>query len=165
MSSSKRRRRSFTAAMKTKTVEYSRSHSLVATGREFSVNPRTVANWRKAAGVSAEGQAAEKTRLARENLAAKRKQLRVDMLERAGEMLKRMGEKFTFATKDGTLVEIEKPPASVCKDLALTLAILVDKLRLEEGEVTERTETLTSDVLDREIERLEAELAQRPAGE
>jgi len=71
---------------------------------------------------------------------AMRADLKVKLLERAAEMLERMGEKHLAVTKAGVLVEADKPPAAVCKDLAVTLGILIDKFRLESGEVTGREE-------------------------
>lgn len=43
---------------------------------------------------------------------------------------------------------------SKAKDAALTMAVLIDKAQLLAGAATQRTETITSDHLDREIARL-----------
>jgi transposase-like protein len=149
----------YTPEFKARVLETYVKDGPAVAAREFEMPLRTVKYWAHQQGVCTEAASKETTVAANEALRLRRAGLREKMLQRADQMLERMGEKYRTVAKDGTVVEYDAPPASVCKDLALTLAILVDKLRLEEGEATERTETLTIDVLDREIARLEAEVA------
>jgi hypothetical protein len=53
-------------------------------------------------------------------------------------------------------------PASAVQNYATSLAIFIDKFRLENGEVTGREEVVTVDAVDRAIQQLESELARRP---
>jgi ABC-type branched-subunit amino acid transport system ATPase component len=50
-----------------------------------------------------------------------------------------------FKGKDATEVTYPKAPAAAFQQYATSAAILIDKFRLEGGEVTERTEAITTD--------------------
>jgi transposase-like protein len=128
-------------------VEYYRTHSASETAAAFGVNKSAVSRWAKAAGLDKGAEVRAQTQAATEahelQAAASRAKLQVKLLQRAHEMLDRMGEKATIYVGSGATpmaVEIERPHASTCKDLALTAAVLIDKLRLEAGEATSRGE-------------------------
>lgn len=74
-------------------------------------------------------------------------------------LIDRCTESVKIITKDGIELELPEPPADAVQKLALAAAILMDKLRLELGEATGRTESWSMANLDAEAQRLEALLA------
>lgn len=93
----------------------------------------------------------------------KRAELRELLMDRAVEALHRMDDEHVdFKGKDAIKVTYPKPSAADMKNYAMTAAILLDKYRLELGEVTDRTESIGSESeLDREIARLIDEVERR----
>ena len=140
-----------------------------AAARLYKVSRDCVQRWARAAGLSTSAETKRATAAALDSLKARRLRIRDKLAERAEEMLDRMGERLTIYVGSGATpvpVEVDKPSASVCRDLATTAAILVDKLRLEAGEATERSE-VTHNYADRSDEDLirEAEQILRDADE
>ncbi len=138
------KRKTWTDAEKAAVVEYAKTHPVFETASKFGCSAGSVSNWCKAAGVDkaalVEQQTAAATAASIAAQAEKREQLRVKLLDRALTVLDRMDGKFKTFTKLGVEVELDEPPANVCKDLAVTCGILIDKLRLEAGESTIREE-------------------------
>lgn len=86
-----------------------------------------------------------------------RQRLRPLLLRQATDLLNRMNEPTTeYVGQQGKEVTYDRPPAADCKHYALAAAILIDKLRLEEGQATSRDEHITQSDFDREVAELEA---------
>jgi transposase len=112
--------------------------------RRTKVNPRTLKHWVQAAGLSQAR--AEKTETAREALAKergeKRERLRNLLLDKAIDLINRMDEPHKdFRGKDADEVWWDKAPAGAVQNYATSVAILIDKYRLEMGEATNRGES------------------------
>lgn len=138
-----------------------------AAARLYGVCRRTVQSWASAAGVCTSAETKRATEAALGSLKARRLRIRDKLAERAEEMLDRMTEAMTLYVGSGAQpmpVEIERPSASVCKDLATTAAILIDKLRLEIGEVTGH-DRVDLNVTDEEREEAERILRERIVAE
>ena len=135
--------------------------------RLYSVPRRTLQGWAKRAGLSTEANTKLATQAASKAQAARRIAVRAKLLQRVEEMLDRMDSmQIMYVGKDAVEVQLDKPPASVCKDFATTVGILLDKFRLEVGEPTGREE-VRHDYSDRSDEDLirEAEGILRDAAE
>lgn len=70
----------------------------------------------------------------------------------------RCTEPYVLYDKDGNPVELEEPPGYEVQKLMTAAGIAIDKYRLEMGESTGRTESITVGVLEAELARLEAGL-------
>jgi transposase-like protein len=118
--------------------------AVAAAAETIGTTPPSVRRWAKQAGIQLGDMAADRASRARkvhqDHYAAKRLELRLVALQRAFDMLERM--------ETGTAID--------ARNLAVAFGILVDKIRLEEGEATERTERVTAEWLDSEIKRLTA---------
>lgn len=132
-----------------------------AVQEQLGIPKQTVQSWARADGVRTvrnerTAEAVEAARLDRE---LTRERLRDAMLAKALDLIGRMDEPhIDFRGKDVTKVTFPKASASGCQAYATAAAILLDKFRLEVGEATNRTETHTTDQLDRDIEALLAKL-------
>ena len=136
--------------------------------KDLAIPKSTIVKWAKAAGLQPPTDnidAAAKAREAR--IALKRAKLKELLITKAVDLVTRMDEPHIDFKSGGNLGPVEvkfpKAPAKACHDYAFAAAILLDKFRLENGEVTGREEVVTIDAVDREIQRLEAELDRRGA--
>lgn len=68
-------------------------------------------------------------------------------------IIDRCTEETKIITKDGNEIVLPEPPADSVQKLATAAAILIDKLRLELGESTSRTESLDASRVDIELAR------------
>lgn len=100
--------------------------------------------------------------------AQRREGLKGKVLDRCEQILDAMGARHEMWMKgEGgalELVDLRRPPANAMKDYALAYGILIDKLRLEEGESTSRQEHVSKsdrDQIDDELDRMASELARR----
>lgn len=124
---------------------------------QLGIPKSTVMSWAIANGVRTvrNERTAEAVEAARLDRAHTRELLRDEMLRRALDLLERMDDPHVdFKGKDADEVIYPRPSPSGCQAYATAAAILLDKFRLEVGEVTGRTETLSTDQLDRQIEEL-----------
>jgi transposase-like protein len=109
--------------------------------RVHGIPTRTIGRWAKRAGAVPKDTTKMVAAAARMAVNTRRMVVREKLLCRVEEALDRMNESHTaYVGKDATPVELDKPPASVCKDLAYVVGILLDKFRLEVGDVTGREE-------------------------
>lgn len=132
----------------------------------------TIRSWAVATGTRTESRA--KNYAATEAAKAKanrlRKELHARLLEKAVDLLGRMDEPHIDFKGSGPLgpseVTFPKAPADACKFYATAVGILIDKYRLETGEVTAREEH-RHDLSNRSTEELleEAEDLTRRAAE
>jgi transposase-like protein len=117
-----------------------------ATAKQMGIPVGTVSVWARRAGVKASY--VEKMREATEAKEAKNKALRAELhgllLEQAVKLMKRMDDPHIDFKPGGALgpVEVTFPvaPAAACQHYATSVGILIDKYRLENGEVTGREE-------------------------
>lgn len=97
----------------------------------------------------------------------KRQELRDLLLDQALDMLHRMNEMHVeYRTRPGKeeeeIVHVLPAPKD-CQSYAVAAAVLIDKMRLENGESTAKTEHVTLGLVESEIQKLEAELGNVPA--
>lgn len=118
-----------------------------AAARLYGVPKGTLRDWVRACGLHTEAGTKKATQAASIALEARRLRIREKLGERAEELLDRL--------KD------ERDPQAY-RNLTWSFGVLFDKTRLEAGEATERTEAITMGAVEREIARLEAEMAAAP---
>ena len=114
--------------------------------RITGVPRRTIIDWASKAGVIAQApnEKMQAARIAR--MAVKREEMRELLLDRAVDLLERLGG---------------PSKAADTKHVATAAAILIDKYRLEMGEATARTYHEGSDDIDRRVAQLVAEMGTR----
>ncbi len=159
----------FTPAQKAKALELYTTVGPRAAGRQIGCSEKSVRKWVK----DHETNTGERLSPPTENILAcvkaqearvldMRAKLKTQLLEKAVDLLGRMDAPHTdFKGQGAHEVVYPIAPASACLSYATSIGILIDKFRLENGEVTGRDEVITVDKLDREIEKLESELARR----
>lgn len=81
-----------------------------------------------------------------------------EIVDQIRQTLAKMDEPGVWVTKDGDEVEIPRSARDI-RDFSIAIGVLIDKMRLELGEATERTEVISPDRIAEEINRLESELA------
>lgn len=119
-------------------------------GQRYGVSGRTIQRWATAAGEHLGDVTRDTAKKAREVQAERnaftREQLRAGLLRAA---VKAVGE-----------IErrLDEEDARGAQGLAVLLGVLVDKMRLEEGEATSRSESFSLDEFARGMRQLEAEL-------
>lgn len=131
-----------------------------AAGVEVYAAKDVVAQTANARAVAAEVNAAKRDRL--------REELRLKLLEKAHDLLERMDRPHVeFKGNNANQVEYPIAPAGAVKDYAIAFAVVLDKYRLEVGEATGRTETLSvTDGLSDDVKReLRTRLARSVRGE
>lgn len=136
-----------------------KDEGLAEAWRQTGIPKPTLAGWAQAAGIRTDGPA--KTAAATEAAQAKavrlREELRLALLEKAVDLLERMdAEHVDFKGKDAHAVTYPIAPAGAVQNYATSVGILIDKYRLEMGEVTGRTEsqTVTGGMNDHERQTL-----------
>jgi transposase-like protein len=130
--------------------------------RHHNVPKSTVQMWARKSGLHTEAVTKEMTESASAMLKRLRSDIRVDLHKALIRMVARLDQPYEDVRMvDGKPVKVtlDHPLAKESRDLTWAAAVLFDKVRLEAGEATDRTETITTDMLDREIARLERELA------
>ena len=129
----------------------------------------TLCRWCKEAGIATlHKEKTEAAIAAREvNIAAKRAELKQLLIDKAVDLAHRMDEEhidFKSAGPAGPMeVTYPKATAQACQQYATAIGILIDKFRLESGEVTSRDEhrNINESELDREIASLVEEHERR----
>ena len=122
--------------------------------RQTGIPVRTITRWAAARGLSTEVETktAAATAAAREKAALLREQLRHKLLEKAVDILDRMDaphKDFKVVGVGDHISEVtevwyDKPTPSGVKDYAIAVGVLIDKLRLENGETTDNRNTNVS---------------------
>lgn len=127
--------------------------------RRTGISPLTISSWAKRSGLHTN--ALVKTKEATEQLkvraAEMREELKVRMLAKALDLVDRMDAPHVeFKGKEAMQVTYPVAPAGAVQNYATSIGILIDKFRLESGEVTGRTETqsITGGLNDDERARL-----------
>jgi transposase-like protein len=156
--------RTYTAEQRQAALELYREHGPGEAARRTGIRRGTISMWAKRGGVTVTRN--EQTRAAVEaaqlHFKEKRERLRQQMLDKALDALERMDEPHVeFVGQGGRKVKYPKAPAGAYRNYATSMAILVDKLRLELGEATSRDESIRKDRVDQEVERLLAEMDRR----
>ena len=158
-------RATYTDQQKADALDLCRTQGPSEASRRTGIPKGTLARWSKDAGIDGTYRAA-KTQAATEahkaDAAAKREQLKRDLLDKAVQLLARMDEPHQeFVGVKGNEVVYDRAPAAAVKAYATSVGILIDKLRLEEGAATSREEHVNVSEVDRELERLADELRSR----
>lgn len=147
----------YTAEQRSEAIALVAEVGLAEAWRQLHIPKPTLVLWCQKAGV--ERSAVEQTRKATETHMAVqrelRERLRTMLLEKAVDLIERMDAPHVeFKGKDADQVEYPIAPASAVQNYATSAAILIDKYRLEVGEATGRTETVSvTDGLDPEQKR------------
>lgn len=153
-------KRVYTPNQKARALKLYTEHGPAHASRQTGIPRATISKWASRGGVTVARN--EKTRAATEAAVASRAVLRERardlMAQRTVDLLERIEEPhLEFVGKDGRREVLEKAPGSATRDYAVSVGILIDKLRLELGEVTDRTERVSKSEFDREV----AELVQK----
>jgi len=131
-------------------------------GAANGVGRQAVQSWAKKAGTPLGGMASVTAKNAREvaeaEYKARRARLRVDMLKVAEKVLARI-DSCVRGDRPETFMDAKEGVGRTAQALSVSLGILVDKIRLEEGEVTSRSETWSADEWTRQLKMLEAQVA------
>lgn len=143
-------RRTYSAAEREHALALITEYGIAHAHRETSIPKPTLSRWAHDENIDTEHSAREQTRAAveasKQAREVKREQFRVLLLDKAVDMLERMDQPhIDFRGKDAQQVEFPKPAPEGCKSYATAAAILIDKLRLELGEATARTEIGATD--------------------
>jgi transposase-like protein len=148
----------YTPAEKAAAIKQLTEFGLAETWRRTGISKPTLSLWGKRAGLTFDTSKTEAATAQHEARQAElRVQLRVMLLEKAVDLLERMDAPHVeFKGKDADRVEYPIAPAGAVQNYATSAAILIDKYRLEMGEVTGRTETqsVTGGLNDDERARL-----------
>lgn len=160
----------WTDDQKAEAIRLTAEGGLAHAWRETGIPKPTIVRWCKAAGV--ERFHPEQTRMAVDAMQAlaanTRETLRLMLIEKAVDVLERMDAPHTeFKGKDNEEVTYPIAPAAAVQNYATSAAILIDKYRLEVGEVTARGETVSSALppeVQRELRQRAAELARARLG-
>lgn len=123
-------------------VAYYRENGLAAAARKYKVCRTTVRIWARAAGIDTTRGTTDSVAKAVEAAKETRIALRTKILTVADQVLDRI------AADAG---------ARDCQALATAFGILLDKYRLENGESTSRSEHLTLDQVEQELQRILSE--------
>lgn len=162
--------RSYTAQQKADALQIYVTQGLAAAAKATGFNKATICSWARRGGI--QGPKPDNVRNAnawhQAKLEERRVELRGEMLRKAADLLQRMDEAhIDFKGKEAVEVEYPIAPAAAVRDYANAFGILIDKFRLEMGEVTNRTEALSiTDGLDPDTKRaLRERLARSVRGE
>jgi transposase-like protein len=147
----------YTDEQKAEALKLYEEHGPREAARRTGTNKSTVTRWAKAAGLRTFH--AQKAREAAEVIEAagqeRRAKVRARLLDEIHATIDRLQEpQVAFVGQQGKQVEFPKPPAQDHFALVKSVGTLIDKLRLEEGQVTERTEHMQSSDFDREVAEL-----------
>ncbi len=137
----------YTDLQRQEAIDLYLKHGTAEAARQTGITGRSIVRWAKASGMSQDK--AEQTEAAREALALKnaetRERIRVMILEKAEDILNRMDQPhidYKAAGKDIHKVVWDTARSGDVKNYAVSFAVLLDKYRLEMGEVTGRVETV-----------------------
>jgi transposase-like protein len=138
-----RETRSYTDEERAEAIAHYVDHGAAQAGRMLNIPPRTIRYWANQAGLAAarDQQLEEGTQRLEKQHAEMREELRLRLLEVALLAIDRMTEEhIDYRGKDATEVRFEMASARDMQAYATTLAIVLDKYRLEVGESTSKTE-------------------------
>ncbi len=149
----------YTDDQRRKAVNLYIQHGTAEAARQTGISGRTVTRWAKAADVS---QDRTKTDAARQELARKnaerRERIKTSLLTKIEDLLGRMDlPHIDFKGKDAQQVTYPTATSGDVKNYAVSVAVLIDKYRLEMGESTSRAEITFEQAesrLDKEFEKL-----------
>jgi transposase-like protein len=153
------KRSTYTQEQREQALALYAEHGPAEASRRIGIPRATISKWASRAGLVTVGaqKTAAATKAATARAAEKRAALKPLLLDKATDLINRMDEPMTeYVGQQGKEVTYERPPASDCKHYATAAAILIDKLRLEEGQATSRDEHVTQSDFDREVAELEA---------
>lgn len=152
----------YTADQKQEALDLYQQIGARATAEQLDIPPRTVRHWATLAGLAKarEQNLEDGARMLAAVHQAKREEIRVRLMDLILDAMDRTDQKhIDYRGKDVVQVEWETAPAEAFKAYAVAIGVLIDKYRLEMGEATGRTESLTLDVIESNIQRLEARMA------
>ena len=166
-------RRTYSQAEKDKALAVCVESGQYRASRQLGIPLSTVNRWAKAAGIGMiPCEKAETATAAREAYCtAKRAELKQLLIANAVDLAQRMHEPHVDFKSAGPLGPMEvtfpKAPAQACQQYATAIGILLDKFRLESGEVTSRDErhVIAQSEFDRKVQDLLADMDARAEGQ
>lgn len=169
----------YTPQFKAEVLEFYVTNGARAASKKFRVPVGTILRWGRVTGldieVSKQDIAASATESRQEQAKLRREELKIELLEASSEvlgMIRDITEMATTAVSDGKTAEpgskealqalfASNPKiAQSAREWGVTLAVLVDKFRLEMGEATERKAYINEEVRQTLTSKLD-ELAKR----
>ncbi len=153
----------YTDTQRREAVDLYIEHGTAEAARRSGISTRSIKRWAKDSDVVA--QARDKTGQAREELARlnveRRERIKTLLLEKIEDLLGRMNlPHIDFKGKDARQVTYPTATSGDVKNYAVSVAVLIDKYRLEMGESTSRAEITFEQAEDRLDEEF-AELVER----
>ncbi len=138
------------------------------TAESLDVSGRTIQRWAQDAGTPLGELSHDTAKQAREvqgeHNALAREELKSRLLTEVEWLLDQLRtQHYDYRGKDAIKVFFDQAPAAAAKAYVTAAAILIDKMRLEEGKATGRTEVSVEQaagVIEKEIMRLEAEMSE-----
>ncbi len=152
----------YTDDQRRKAVNLYIKHGTAEAARRTGISGRTITRWAKAADVSQDRTKTDAARqqLARRN-AERRERIKTLLLEKIEDLLGRMNKPhIDFKGKNAQQVTYPVATSGDVKNYAVSVAVLIDKYRLEMGESTSRAEITFEQAEDRLDEEF-AELVER----
>ncbi len=133
----------YTDAQRRKAINLYIEHGTAEASRRSGISTRSIKRWAKDSDVVA--QARDKTGQAREELARvnaeRRERIKTMLLEKIEDLLGRMNlPHVDFKGKDARQITYPTATSGDVKNYAVSVAVLIDKYRLEMGESTSRAE-------------------------
>ena len=133
----------YTDSQRREAVNLYIQHGTTKASEQSGIPKRTILYWAKNANVVA--QARDKTDTARAELARlnaeRRERIKTLLLEKIEDLIGRMDvEHVDFKGKDAQMVTYPIATSGDVKNYAVSVAVLIDKYRLEMGEATDRRE-------------------------
>ena len=133
----------YTTDQKKEAVDLYIQHGAAGASEQSGVPKRTLLRWAKDSNVVARARdktAAATTERARLNT-ERRERIKTLLLEKIEDLIGRMDiEHIDFKGKDAQMVTYPIATSSDVKNYAVSIAVLIDKYRLEMGEATDRRE-------------------------
>ena len=153
----------YTDKQKREAVELYLKHGTTKAAKQSGISYRSILRWAAASGIVSQDRA--KTEAAREELARRnserREKIKDQLLDKMNDLLERMDAPHVdFKGKDAGMVTYPIATSGDVKNYAVSFAVLLDKYRLEMGEVTGRVETVG---VDRAVQVVEDEIAKMRA--
>lgn len=152
---------SFTEAEKEMALDLYRTQGATAASKATGCSRQSIYQWLAESLSTDETDPSIKAQEAVARNVVMREYMRERLLYAAMRFVDRAVEPFSWVTNKGNTVELEEPPGFEVDKLMRAAQSAIMLLRLEMGESTGRTETVTLGFIESEVVRLEAELGKR----
>lgn len=154
----------YTDEQRAEALRIYQAEGFAAAHRQTGIPKGTLGGWIRKAGIHtvAYEKTAQATRVRHLDFLARRAELRERLLDRVLDLDKRMDQPHEeFRGQQAKSVTYDRAPSDAVKAYALSIGILIDKMRLEMGEPTSRDERSEVSDFDREVRELVEKLRER----